>query len=130
MVVAIEPARRLAPLWLRERGELRARRARALGGGAAAAHRRARARGGAAAAGLGRAGGSRPSSGRSRCPRTAGPGNALVLELECAEVTAVFTGFGQRGVRAEQVAAQVCEQARRWLEAGGPGGGAPGGPSC
>ena len=30
-------------------------------------------------------------------PHPKGPGNALVLEIECEQVTAVFTGFGERG---------------------------------
>src|SRR5262249_38550239 len=44
-----------------------------------------------------------------------GPGNLVALELECAHVTEVFTGFGERGVAAEAVAAQAVQAARRYL---------------
>jgi len=51
-----------------------------------------------------------------------GPGNVLVLEVGCEHVTEVFTGFGQRGVTAEKVAAGAAREARRYLEAGVPVG--------
>ena len=44
-----------------------------------------------------------------------GPGNVVMLEIECENVTEVFTGFGERGVRAEAVAEQPVQQARRYL---------------
>ena len=44
-----------------------------------------------------------------------GPGNVLVASIESEHVTEVFTGFGDRGVRAEAVASGVAEQARRYL---------------
>ena len=44
-----------------------------------------------------------------------GPGNVVMLEIECEHVTEVFTGFGERGVRAEAVAEQPVQQARRYL---------------
>jgi len=44
-----------------------------------------------------------------------GPGNVVMLEIECEHVTEVFTGFGERGVRAEAVADQPVQQARRYL---------------
>lgn len=53
---------------------------------------------------------------------SAGPGNVLVLEVESEQVTEVFTGFGEKGVRAEAVAEGVCAQARAYLEAGVPVG--------
>jgi RNA 3'-terminal phosphate cyclase (ATP) len=46
-----------------------------------------------------------------------GPGNAVVIEVECERVTEVFTTFGARGVPAERVAADAVRQARRYLEA-------------
>ena len=49
-----------------------------------------------------------------------GPGNALVLELEAEHVTAVFTGFGERGRPAEDVARDAIESAKAWLEADVP----------
>ncbi len=49
-----------------------------------------------------------------------GPGNALVLEIETEHVTEVFTGFGERGRPAEEVAQEAIEAARAWLEADVP----------
>ncbi len=54
--------------------------------------------------------------------RSVGPGNVLSLEVESEHVTEVFTGFGERGVRAEVVAEAVAEEARAYLEAGVPMG--------
>lgn len=51
---------------------------------------------------------------------SAGPGNALVVTLRCEHVTEVFTGFGARGVRAEDVARRVVREVRAWLDAGVP----------
>jgi RNA 3'-terminal phosphate cyclase (ATP) len=50
-------------------------------------------------------------------PHPKGPGNALVLEIECEHVTAVFTGFGERGRPAEEVAHEAVDAARVWLNA-------------
>lgn len=47
-----------------------------------------------------------------------GPGNALILAVETEEVTEVFTGFGRRGLPAEQVATQTVAKARRFLDSG------------
>jgi RNA 3'-terminal phosphate cyclase (ATP) len=49
-----------------------------------------------------------------------GPGNALVLEIEAEQVTAVFTGFGERGRSAEEVGRQAVSAARAWIEADVP----------
>ena len=54
--------------------------------------------------------------------RTAGPGNVLWLEVESEHVTEVFTAFGERGVRAEEVAAKAAGAAKRYLEAEVPVG--------
>jgi len=53
-------------------------------------------------------------------PHPKGPGNALVLEIECEHVTAVFTGFGERGRPAEEVAREAVDAARFWLNANVP----------
>jgi RNA 3'-terminal phosphate cyclase (ATP) len=55
-------------------------------------------------------------------PNDVGPGNALTITLEYANVTEVFTGFGERGVRAEAVAEQAAEEARAYLAASAPVG--------
>ncbi len=49
-----------------------------------------------------------------------GPGNAVVLTIEAEHVTGVFTGFGDRGKPAEEVAREAVEAAKVWLEAGVP----------
>jgi RNA 3'-terminal phosphate cyclase (ATP) len=46
-------------------------------------------------------------------PHPLGPGNAVVLVIEAEQVTAVFTGFGERGRPAEDVAKSAVETAIR-----------------
>ena len=46
-----------------------------------------------------------------------GQGNAVCVYIESQNITEVFTAFGERGVRAEQVAEKVVRQARRYLAA-------------
>ncbi|MBI2930477.1 MAG: RNA 3'-terminal phosphate cyclase [Planctomycetes bacterium] len=46
-----------------------------------------------------------------------GPGNVLMIEIACEHVTEMFTGFGEVGVPAEAVADKVVEEVRRYLEA-------------
>ena len=47
--------------------------------------------------------------------RSPGPGNVVTIEIECEHVTEVFTGFGERGVRSEAVAEKAVQQARRYI---------------
>jgi len=47
---------------------------------------------------------------------SAGPGNIVMLEIESSNVTEIFTGFGQRGLRAEAVAEQAVKEARQYLK--------------
>jgi RNA 3'-terminal phosphate cyclase (ATP) len=51
-----------------------------------------------------------------------GPGNILLLEVESAAVTEIFAGFGEKGVRAEEVADRALRELRRYLDAGVPVG--------
>jgi RNA 3'-terminal phosphate cyclase (ATP) len=51
-----------------------------------------------------------------------GPGNVVLLELESEHVTEVFAGFGQVGVRAETVALRALGEARAYLAADVPVG--------
>lgn len=44
-----------------------------------------------------------------------GPGNIVVIEIECEHVTEVFTGFGERGVQAEAVANQAIDATREYI---------------
>jgi len=50
-------------------------------------------------------------------PNPMGSGNAVVLAIEGEHVTAVFTGFGERGRPAEEVARTAAESAKAWLKA-------------
>jgi RNA 3'-terminal phosphate cyclase (ATP) len=49
-----------------------------------------------------------------------GPGNVLNVCMQYDKVTAVFTGFGQRGVPAEEVASNVVRQVEDYLNSGVP----------
>ena len=44
-----------------------------------------------------------------------GPGNVLLLEVASDNVTELFTGFGERNVRAETVAEKAAGEARKYL---------------
>nr|AXL06101.1 RNA 3'-terminal-phosphate cyclase [uncultured bacterium] len=50
------------------------------------------------------------------------PGNVLTLEIESEHLTEVFTGIGERGVRAETVAERAAQEAHAYLETGAPVG--------
>jgi RNA 3'-terminal phosphate cyclase (ATP) len=117
MTIVIEPTTALAPLDLIERGEVRKRRATAI------------------VAGLPREIGERELAVVAEqlewpadclhvrhLPSGHGQGNALLLSIGSDSVTEVVTGFGQRGVRAEHVAAQAVAEAREYLEAEAPVG--------
>ena len=53
-------------------------------------------------------------------PHPRGPGNAVVLEIQTEQVIAIFTGFGERGRPAEEVAKEAVDAAKVWLDAGVP----------
>jgi RNA 3'-terminal phosphate cyclase (ATP) len=48
-------------------------------------------------------------------PGEQGPGNALLLTLEYEHVTEVFSGFGEKMVRAETVAKNTVQEARQYV---------------
>jgi RNA 3'-terminal phosphate cyclase (ATP) len=48
-------------------------------------------------------------------PNDEGPGNALLITLEYEHVTEVVTAFGERSVRAEEVARKALRQARHYI---------------
>jgi len=50
------------------------------------------------------------------------PGNVVTIEIESAYLTELFTGIGQRGVRAETVAEAAAQAALNYLETGAPVG--------
>lgn len=45
-----------------------------------------------------------------------GPGNIIILTIESENITELFTGFGEHGVKAESVAKRIVHQARAYLE--------------
>ncbi len=51
-----------------------------------------------------------------------GPGNAINIKIRSENITEVFSGFGQRGVRAEIVAERAAEAALEYIESGVPVG--------
>jgi RNA 3'-terminal phosphate cyclase (ATP) len=51
-----------------------------------------------------------------------GPGNVVVVSVESEHVTEVFTGFGERGVSAEEIADRVAENARAYIASEAPVG--------
>jgi RNA 3'-terminal phosphate cyclase (ATP) len=51
-----------------------------------------------------------------------GPGNVLTIDVQSEHVTEVFSGFGERGVRAETVAERAANEAKAYVEAGVPVG--------
>ena len=55
-------------------------------------------------------------------PESAGPGNVVMLEVQHENVTELFVGFGQVGVKAENVAADVLRQYRNYQVVGAPVG--------
>jgi RNA 3'-terminal phosphate cyclase (ATP) len=50
-------------------------------------------------------------------PPGQGPGNIVLVHVECEAITEVFASFGARGVRAEDVARDACAQVRSYLQA-------------
>jgi RNA 3'-terminal phosphate cyclase (ATP) len=113
----VEPASRLAPLSLLERGELVRRRARALVSRLPAriAEREL--------AVVARTLAFRSEETEVEVVEGAqGPGNVVLIELESTHVTEVFSGFGERGLPAETVAERAAAEARAYLEAGAPVG--------
>jgi RNA 3'-terminal phosphate cyclase (ATP) len=54
--------------------------------------------------------------------RGQGPGNVVIVDVESEHLTEVFTGFGEKGVRAEVVGERVAREAAAYLEAGVPVG--------
>jgi RNA 3'-terminal phosphate cyclase (ATP) len=47
-------------------------------------------------------------------------GNVFNIDIQSEHLTEVFTGVGERGVRAEQIAARVVHETKKYLEAGAP----------
>lgn len=54
--------------------------------------------------------------------RSIGPGNVLLIVIEAEPVSEVVSGFGMKGVTAEHIAAEACDEAERYLSANVPVG--------
>lgn len=117
IVVTIEPARKLKPIHVLERGEARTRHCRAVVAGLS---------GEIALRELELV--KRKLGWPSECveisqlPDDQGPGNAVTIELGHEHVTEVFSACGARGVSAEAVAESALQQARDYLAADVPVG--------
>ena len=51
-----------------------------------------------------------------------GPGNVLLIVIEGDSATEIVTGFGSKGVSAEKIAADACDEAERYLRSDVPVG--------
>ena len=113
----IEPAPRLSPLDLSHRGGIKRRRCKAVVAGLSTDIARRELAVVKRMLGFGD-----DSLEVRELPEDQGPGNIVTIEIESEHVTEVFTGFGQRGVRAEAVAEGAAEQAQKYLAADVPVG--------
>lgn len=113
----IRPIRRLGRLELLERGEIRNTSARALVASLPPSVALRQLDTLSAALGWDRAT-CRPQM----VEKSRGPGNALLAFIECEHVTEVVSGFGDRGVPSERVAAGVASEVLRYLDANVPVG--------
>jgi RNA 3'-terminal phosphate cyclase (ATP) len=114
--VRIEPCPRLKPLELMERGPIERQRARAL------VSNLPRAVGEREVGRLAERLGWRADAFSIERVESAGPGNIVLLEVASAAVTELFAGFGEKSVRAEQVADQAADEALAYLAAAVPVG--------
>ena len=115
--VRVQPARQLGRLELVDRGQITARRVRALVASLPRHIAERECRTIAQAAGWDTA-----FFNIDEVQGARGPGNAVMIELEAEQVTEVFTAFGQLGVRAEDVAKEVLRQAEEHMATGVPVG--------
>ena len=110
MSVTIEPAAQLSRLELPARGEVRERRAKAVVANLpiSIAERELRVI-------AEKLSWPREWMKAESVERSHGPGNVVTIEIACEQVTEVFTGFGERGLRSETVAEKAVQQARRYI---------------
>jgi len=110
-VIDIQPTDRLRSFELLERGEIRTRRARAAVANLPThiAHREAKQLRRKLSWGV-------DDVEILEVENSQGPGNVITIEIEAANVTEVFTGFGEVGRPAEAVAAAAVRQYRRYLK--------------
>ncbi len=115
--VEIEPTAGLRPLEILERGEITARRARAL-----VAHLPGSIGLRELAVVKQKLGWREEELALEQVADSPGPGNVLMLEVESAQLRELCTGFGEKGVKAETVARRAVSELRRHLESGAPVG--------
>lgn len=113
----IHPAQRIERLELLERGDVRSVSARSLIANipASIALRQLDAL-------VAELGWDRASCRPEMVEKSRGPGNALLSFIECEHITEVVTGFGERGVSSERIAARVAGEVSRYLSADAPVG--------
>jgi RNA 3'-terminal phosphate cyclase (ATP) len=111
--VAVTPAKKLSPMILDDRGEIGARRARAIVANLpyAIAEREVR----TVAEDLGW---SEECLQAHTLTGSIGPGNAVSIFVSSEHVTDVFTAFGAKGVSAETVAHDAAKEAKRYINSG------------
>jgi RNA 3'-terminal phosphate cyclase (ATP) len=113
--MSVEPAGRLTPIELIERGEIRERSARAVVAGLPPSIAQRELAHLQAALGL-----DPRRLEVYEVPDAHAPGNVLTVELGLDTHHEVFTGFGERGLPAAAVADRVVEEVRRYLASGQP----------
>jgi RNA 3'-terminal phosphate cyclase (ATP) len=113
----MEPAQRLRPLTLTDRGEIRSQQARALVVKLPKniAEREIKVV-------RDKLGWSKDQCRVEESSNAVSPGNVLTLRIVSAQLTEVVTGIGRRGVPAEAVASTAAEEAKRYLESRAPVG--------
>lgn len=114
--IDIEPTKKLDELVLLDRGAIRARRIRVIS--ARVPHHVAERE----IATLTQILDWHDADARPETVASEGAGNVLLAIIEGEHVTETFSAFGERGVRAEQVAAKVAREVRMYLDANVPVG--------
>ena len=118
--VRVQPAKELGRLELLQRGEITARRVRAL-----LAHLPRHIAERECRTIAQQPGWDTASFAIDEVKDARGPGNAVMIELQAEHVTEVFTAFGQLGVRAEDVAREALRQAEEYIGSGHGSAGVP-----
>lgn len=115
--VKIEPAQKLTAIDILERGEITSRKARSLI--AQLPYDIGKRQLGVISSAFGWTG---DMLAVEQVKNSRGPGNVLVVEIQSRNITEVFTGFGEKGVLAETIAAGTADEVKDYLSAGVPVG--------
>lgn len=113
----VEPAEALRPIELHERGRIERRRATAI-----IAHLPRHVADRELAVVSKRLGFRLKETEIREAPESAGPGNALLIEVAGGDACEIVTAFGQRGKPAEKVAAAAVREMKRYLDSTAPVG--------